>query len=107
MKKPLQAILIAGEEMKGDVLEGRKKITIREGHREYAEGPVLIGCHLLNWATMKQVKSVRHTTIRELADDECKDDGFKDQEDTLYGLRKFYPQMDMDSAVTVVRWDDE
>ncbi len=34
IKRPLQAILIAGTKMKEDVLYGRKKITIREGDRD-------------------------------------------------------------------------
>ena len=34
MKPPLQALLIA-KEWKGVVISGRKRISIREGHRDY------------------------------------------------------------------------
>lgn len=104
MKRALQGILIAGEEMRDATLAGRKCITIREGHRDYTLGPVLLGCHILNWATMGEIIEVRHTILERVSRDELKDDGFLNWTDAILGLKKFYPNIDLDSDVTVIRW---
>ena len=105
MKRALQAILIAGEEMKNDVLSGKKRITIREGHRDYTEGPVLIGCHLLDWATMKYIKSVKHKKLFQVSPREYREDGFDTKAEMLMGLSKFYPKINWESEVTVIEWE--
>jgi hypothetical protein len=104
MKRALQAILIAGEEMKFDVLNGSKNITIREGHRNYTNGPVLIGCNYRDWATMREIVDVRHTILRDITEEEYKSDGFETKSDMLVELSKFYPNINWDSEVTVIRW---
>lgn len=63
MKRALQAILIHGRKMEEDVRYNRKKITIREGHKDYTEGPVMIGCPNLDWCVMRKIYSVRHTIL--------------------------------------------
>ncbi len=104
MKKALQAMLIAGEEQKEAVLSGNKTITVREGHRLYSPGPVMIGCHILDWATMREIIHVRHTYVSSVTVREFTDDGFKSYNDMLVSLREFYPDLQFDSPVTVIRW---
>jgi hypothetical protein len=105
MKRALQAILIAGRKMEEDVRYNRKKITIREGHRDYTEGPVMIGCHYLDWCVMRNITSVRHTILGEVAPFEYEADGFYDQIGLKSGLQQFYPNIDWDSPVTVIRFE--
>lgn len=105
MKRALQAILIAGEEMKQDVLDGKKKITIREGRRDYSDGPVLIGCHELNWATMREISNVRYASLKDVPEEDYRDDGFDSKADMLMALSKFYPDINWDSPVTIIRWE--
>ncbi|MCK5292822.1 MAG: hypothetical protein KAR39_12505 [Thermoplasmata archaeon] len=104
MKRALQAMLIAGEEQKESVLLDNKTITIREGHRLYTPGPVMIGCHILDWATLREIVSVRHTYVSSVTVQEFTGDGFKSYNDMLESLRKFYPDLQFDSPVTVIRW---
>ena len=104
MKRALQAILIAGEEMKFDVLADRKQITIREGHRDYTNGPVLLGCPNIDWSTMREIVDVRHTMLRGVTEEEYKADGFETKSDMLMALSEFYPHINWDSDVTVVKW---
>jgi hypothetical protein len=106
MKRALRAILIAGEEGKKAVLEGRQKVTIREGHRDYTEGAVLLGCPKLNWATMGNITSVRHTTLIEVTEDELRADGYLDKGEMYADLKKYYPKLTYNSPVTVIRWDE-
>jgi hypothetical protein len=105
MKRALQAILIAGTKIKENVLYIKKKITIREGHRDYTKGPVLIGCHLLNWIVVREIIEVRHTTVGQVINEECMDDSFGASLNLLVGLQKYYPNLTMDSPVTVIRWE--
>lgn len=104
MARALQAILIAGEKMKEEVLNDTKLITIREGHRDYTEGPVLIGCNKLNWATMRHITSVRYTTLQEVTRDEYMADGFETKSELLTVLSKFYPDINWESPVTIITW---
>lgn len=107
MKQPLYAILIAPiEEMRARVLDGRKKITIREGHRDYKPGKVILCCHLEPWAVSADIVSVRHTTLGEVTDEEYESDGFADRENMLAVMRRFYPNITSDSPVTVIRWEN-
>lgn len=105
MKKPLQAIVIAGEKMRDDTFSGKKKITIREGHRAYEIGPVLLGCPILNWAKSAAIISVIHTTLGQVSKQDLMDDYGSDlHEDAIKILSQWYPKIGMNSEVTVVRW---
>jgi hypothetical protein len=104
-KRALQALLIAGTKMRDEVLDGLKKITIREGHRNYTLGPVMIGCHLLSWATLRTITKIQWKLLKEVTDEEMFADGFISQDDMMAGLRQFYPNIGLDSPVTVVEWE--
>lgn len=104
MKRALQGILIAGTQMKEDVLYHKKKITIREGHRDYSKGSVLLGCPLLNWSAMRTIISVKHTTLEKVSREEFIDDGFESLLDLKLELKKYYPDIEWDSQVTIIRW---
>jgi len=105
MKPVLQAIVIAGEKMRDDTLSNNKQITIREGHRDYKIGKVLLGCDKLNWACIRNIVSVRHTTLGEVTEQEMFDDGFKNYEELETCLRQWYPTINKQSEATVIRWE--
>lgn len=107
LKHPLQALLVAPDQrMRTAILERIKKISIREGRRDYRSGPVMLCCHLEPWAVMADIVNVRHCTLREVTKEEYKADGFENKVELLNGLKKFYPNMNLDSPVTVIRWDN-
>ena len=105
MKRALQAILIAGEEMRDSVKSNDKQITIREGHRDYTKGPVLIGCHILDWAYMANIVEIRHTILDDVKPEEYQDDGFQNYDEMKNRLRQWYPALSNESDVTVIRWE--
>lgn len=106
MKQALQAILIAPDPaVRLAIMLGKKKITIREGHRDYKIGPVMICCHIVPWAIMSSIVYVKHTTLSHVLNEELRSDGYKDHNDMLCGLQKFYPNIKMNSPVTVLKWD--
>ena len=107
LKHPLQALLVAPDsQMRADILRGAKKITIREGARDYRDGQVMLCCHIEPWAVMAKITSVRHCALRDVTKKEYEDDGFETHEELLDGLKRFYPDLTLDSPVTVIRWGD-
>ena len=107
MKRALQAILIAPDPaVRLNIMLGKKKITIREGHRDYTTGPVMICCHLVPWAIMATITNVRLTTVTEVTDEELWADGYDNHKGMLRDLKKYYPNITMESPVTVISWDN-
>ena len=104
--RALQGILIAGEQGRDDVLSGKKQITIRQGYRDYSNGPTLIGCHILNWATLKQITSVHYALFKNITLKELQDDGFQNHDEALDRLHRWYPDLTIDSEMTIIRWED-
>jgi len=109
LKRPLVALLIAPDrEMRHAILEGRKRITIREGYREgYDLGrPVMLCCQIDPWCVMADIAAVRHCLLSEVTEEEWEADGFASREELLTGMQRFYPEMDWNSAVTIISWDN-
>lgn len=107
LKWPLQALLIASDEKMRDAVCAKiKKISIREGHRDYRVGPVMLCCHLVPWAVMADITYVRHCTLREVTKSEYVADGFENKVEMLKGMKKFYPKLNLDSPVTVIYWEN-
>lgn len=106
-KQPLYALLIAPDhETRRSILYGGKCISIREGNRDYRPGPVMICCHLEPWAVMADITSVRHCALAEVTEEEYEADGFWSHDELLAGLRQYYPNINLDSPVTVIRWNN-
>lgn len=108
MKQALQALLIADNPLvRMSIMLGDKKITIREGHRDYKLGPVMICCHLAPWTVLTTIEEVRLTTLAEITQEELEADGYTDHQNMLDDLKShYYPNLTMDSPMTVIRWGD-
>ena len=84
-----------------------KKITIREGHRDYKPGQtVMLSCHVEPWAVQVKITTVKHCMLGEVTSEEYLADGFESKARMLEGMRKFYPALGWESPVTVIRWKD-
>jgi hypothetical protein len=107
-KRPLTALLIAPNPIaREDILAGRKRITIRQGHRDYRPDElVMICCQIEPWCVQAKVAEVRHCRIRDLTLEECRADGFQDRSAVVEGLKVFYPNITAISDVTVIVWMD-
>jgi hypothetical protein len=108
MKPALQAILIAPDPAaRLEIMLGRKKITVREGHRDYHTGPVMICCHIAPWTVMTTITEVKLTTLAEITQEELEADGYTDHDNMLDDLKShYYPNLTMDSPMTVIKWGD-
>lgn len=108
LKPPLYSLLLAAEQaMWEDVLAGRKKITVREGHRDYRAGrPMVLVTPEVSWAVMVDITEVRHCLLRELTPEELAADGFRSHDHAADELARFYWNISLDSPVTVISWDN-
>lgn len=104
MKPPLQSLLLASDLIK-NVESGVKKITIRNSHKDYRPGMVIICNPEDSWCVKRNITEVRHTTAGEVSQQDIEDDGFKNQDDMIQCLSKYYPDINLDSQVTVIRWE--
>ncbi|MBI2676949.1 MAG: ASCH domain-containing protein [Candidatus Yanofskybacteria bacterium] len=105
MKPALQALLIAPDCcVRDQIVWGTKTVTIREGHRDYKLGKVMLCCHLEPWAVMADITEVRHCLLKEVTKEECFDDGFSNRVELLHDLQRFYPDLTANSPVTVIKW---
>ncbi len=106
MKPALQALLIANDvDMQYRTLSGLKQVTIREGHRDYRPGQVLIGCPDNTFVVSADIVDVRHCTLQDITEEEWTADSFTSQDNLLEGLKAYYPTVTLQSPVTVVRWE--
>jgi len=108
LKAPLQALLVApGDEYRKKILSGEITVTIREGARDYKPGQaVVLCCHVEPWAVMAVAKEVKHLKLGEVDAKDYGDAGFKSKGELLAGLKQFYPGINEDSVVTVIRFGD-
>lgn len=107
MKPALQALLLANDpQMRINTLTGVKKISIREGDRDYREGPMMIVDHVVPFVVQVKVTNVRKCKLSEVTEEEYLADNFKDQDDLLAGMKTYYPNLTWDSIVTIIRWDN-
>ena len=103
----MKALLVAPGNMPGQILTGEKKITIRKGYREFEVGEtIMIGCHIANWAVLADITSVEHVALEDVEVADYRDDGFKTYDSLVLGMQKFYPELQEDDIVTVIKWDN-
>jgi len=106
-KYPLVAIEIDGHQAKMDTLNSLKKITIREGWRDYRLGRVILtGGKDHPWCVEATITAVNHCLLEELKTEELKSDGYSTHQEALDDMRQWYPNLTMKSEVTVIRWNN-
>lgn len=106
MNQPLVALLIAPDKnMRRNIETGKKKISIRLNYRDYRVGQtIMLCCHLVPWVVQADITEVRHCTLKEVTEVEYQGDGFSCIAGMIKGLRTFYPNVGLDSPVTVIKW---
>ena len=100
--RALQAILIAGHDGEEMIRSGVKRCTFRMGERDYTNGPVLIGCHVANWAAMGEITDVMVARLDTLSPEQLAENKFKSTDHAVECLRAFYPSIQRNSDVTVI-----
>lgn len=105
LKRPLAAILFAPQ-FHAAIENGEKQITIREGRRDYQVGEtVMLCCHVAGWCRMGTVTGVGFAELRDVPIESLQADGFSGYEDALVVMNQFYPELTLDSVVTVINFE--
>ena len=105
MKRPLTALLFA-QKYHMDLMDGDKTITIRNGHKDYQAGDtVMLCCHITQFCELGKIKSVDHTRIKWLTPNELEDDAFSSHDHAVTELKRYYIGINLNSEVTVIRFE--
>lgn len=107
MKRPVQALEIPNDsEVMLGIMTGSKKISIREGLRDYIPGKLIIyHCEHNSFSIQVEITEVKHTTLNEVTDEAMKADGYQNKEEMFADLKGFYPSLTWESPMTVIYWD--
>ena len=79
------------------MISGVKRLTIRLGKRNFRHNITIHGYNAV-------VESVRHTSLMHLDFEILRQQGFKNLFSTLMILRRFYPEININSELTVVEY---
>nr|WP_308129111.1 ASCH domain-containing protein [Actinoplanes polyasparticus] len=84
------------------VRDGSKRVTMR------FQDPVVVGPALLVFESQSLPGRITSTVAKRLddiTDDEAREDGFTSAADVLPGLRDYYPELQADSEIVIVRFE--
>jgi hypothetical protein len=84
------------------ITSGGKVSTIRSGTRNYPLGPAVLRSRLHRIPV--SITSIRHKNLSELRENDASNDGFPSLAELLIALRKFYPSIGDDDAVTIIEF---
>lgn len=104
LKKPLLAIKMSPE-FHSDCETGVKNLTVREGARAYTLGPAMLVCSLKQWCLDVNIVEVNQLFLRELDLETIQRNGYESLTKLIEYLRKWYPDINKDSIVTVIKWE--
>lgn len=97
----MQILLLADDLMPS--LKSEKKIcTIRAGKREIYSGNLFFEAVDSGEVVKVYVTEVRHKTLGNLTNEEAQMDGAETAEEMADALKRFYPDIDADSDITIV-----
>jgi len=103
-KMQRQVIELSGEWIDA-AMSGEKRLTIREGNRDLSLTDSLLVNTMSNWCMPIQISHVELCVVSEVSDDIAREDGFKDTNELFTKLREYYPNIQKDNIVTVIRWE--
>jgi hypothetical protein len=83
---------------------GDKLVTIRKGRRDIILGDLLFESVDIAREAVVEVRKVIYCRLGEVPATYYLKDGFTSAEDMLEGMRNFYPDVTMDSEVTVIEF---
>lgn len=97
--------LVIADDLVAPTKAGLKKNTIRAGMRDIHPGPLELksssGTHPV---IVVDVVEAGHKLAHQVTEQEIAENGFRDLDDMLTGMKRFYPDFGPLSVVTVVSW---
>ncbi|HLV42051.1 MAG TPA: ASCH domain-containing protein [Brumimicrobium sp.] len=87
-----------------DGLEKNKLTTIRKGHRDVALGKLVFESVDTKRQQIVEVITVYYTRLENVNTQDLENDGFKDHQDMWKQMQRFYPGIELEDEVTVVKF---
>jgi hypothetical protein len=95
-------VLLLADDLMPSLKSGEKVCTIRSGKREIIQGNLFFKATDSGEYVKVYVTEVRHKTLGELTDEEAQMDGAADATEMAAALKRFYPDIDANSDITIV-----
>ena len=93
----METVLRLAEDLVPYVIRGDKRITLRKGHREFGPEVEIAGYTAV-------VDSVEYFKLKDVPLEVLNDDGFENHDDALQGMKRFYPDITMETEMTAIRF---
>lgn len=87
-----------------DTLEEGKQTTIRKGRLSIALGELIFESTETQREKTVNVQTVYYTQLKNVNLEDLKNDGFKDHQDMWQKIKRFYPDIELEDEVTVVKF---
>ncbi|MDH5367657.1 MAG: hypothetical protein OEW67_11750 [Cyclobacteriaceae bacterium] len=87
-----------------DALDTGKTTTIRKGRISISLGELLLQSTALKREETVLVKMVYFCLLKDVMQDDIINDGFDDHDDMSEKMKRFYPDITLETEVTVVRF---
>jgi hypothetical protein len=84
---------------------GGKKITFRAGRRRFRPGEMVEGKCAEGVILPLRITGCVTKPLKDVSEEEARDDLFECREVILEGMRKFYPRMTWDTEITLIRFE--
>lgn len=105
LKKPLQALLISPDKKSRErILSEEQNTTIIKGWRTYQKGYAVLCCPIEPWCVGAEIDSIRYTRTKKVTKNEYNKMGYASHKDMVEDLKNFYPNINLESPVTVISW---
>lgn len=88
-----------------DKLEKGKNVTIRKGNRNITIGDLLFESVEKKRQEIVDVYMVYKAKLKNVMPDDIDNDGFKDQNDMIEKIKRFYPDINEESDLTIIRFN--
>lgn len=107
MKRPTVALEMA-DHFWGAIEDGDKTLTIREGRRDFQPGDKLVFTYseFEEYQGGFEVTDVTQCPLKDVPIDIINAEGWSGHKQALKNLQAFYPDLTMESFVTVIQWKE-
>ena len=87
------------------IQSGRKRITFRAGRRRFRPGEIVDGKCAEGIILPLRITRCETKPLKDVTEEEARDDLFESREVVLEGMRKFYPEMTWETEISLIRFE--
>lgn len=102
------ALLIrSDDELRQDIVSGKITVAIRKGYRNYRPNhELMLCCHHEPWAVLADIVEISYLYPYAISQYAIEAAGYRTMEEMACKLKECYPDLDKDTPLTVIRWQN-